>query len=586
MGPYSTCADGARSDITPASLENRLYKPHDWLRVALWAGVCWVMLFWRLGAPALMDPDEAHYAQLTREMLRARSWMIPLLDGLPYIDKPVLFHWLQGIAIALLGETETAMRLPSALAAMSLFWLTWWTGARLFDDRTGNRAWLMLATMPLTFMLGSIGVFDMVFTAFLFGAVGVALVSALQRRRRLEWASYVLLSLGVMTKGPVALVLAGLLFLVGLLCGRKCRTALLSLHWKTGAVLSVLLSLPWFIWMYYALGWQFVQQYALAGNLYYITQPQSFSNRAFNHTLYFSTFLAGFFPWSGVTIGALADTIRRWRARLNITPEETLLWAWVGVVFIFFSLARFKVDRYVYPAAPACCLLAARAWLSVSLTRSDLATARDNRATRWSIALLGVSLVAIAIFSGLVLFDLGLELPPFAVIVPICLGCAGVVLTSAILTNRAVTPRVFAAVIVTLLAAYATVVTIGFPVLERARPTATVAQELRSRLEAHDQVGLYRLEKWRFSLRYYLERPVKRLQQPGDVQEFFRTTKSGYVLMFDEDFARLRDQGVHLRAVAKRPAVTGTEGKGLRRQKWGSLVVATLDDTPRTTGQR
>ena len=101
-----------------------------------------------------MDPDEAHYAQLTREMLRAGNWMIPLLDGLPYIDKPVLFHWLQGLAIAVLGETETAMRLPSAIAAVALFWMTRWTGAQLFDERIGVRAWLMLATLPLTFMLG------------------------------------------------------------------------------------------------------------------------------------------------------------------------------------------------------------------------------------------------------------------------------------------------------------------------------------------------------------------------------------------------------------------------------------------------
>ena len=106
-----------------------------------------------------------------------------------------------------------------------------------------------------------------------------------------------------MTKGPVALVLAGLFFLVGLACGKECRTALLSLRWVTGAVLTVLLSLPWFVWMYYALGWHFVHQYALAGNLYYITQPQSFSNRAFNHTLYVSTFFAGFFPWSIVVLG-------------------------------------------------------------------------------------------------------------------------------------------------------------------------------------------------------------------------------------------------------------------------------------------
>ncbi len=347
-----------------------------------------------------MDPDEAHYAQLTREMRHAGNWMIPLLDGLPYIDKPVLFHWLQGLAIAVLGETETAMRLPSAIAAIALFWLTRWTGVQLFDARLGVRAWLMLATMPMTFLLGSIGVFDMVFTAFLFGAVAFSLVSALNDRPRLQYVSYVLLSLAVMTKGPVALVLAGVFFLVGLACGQASRTALLSLRWITGAVIAVVLSLPWFVWMYYALGWHFVHQYALAGNLYYITQPVSFSNRAVNHTLYVLTFVAGFFPWSIVVLGGAVDTVRRWRARVEIAPQEILLWAWVAVVFLLFSLARFKVDRYVYPAAPACCLLAARAWLTVSIVRPDLAVARDNIFARWSVAVLGVVLVILGTVAG------------------------------------------------------------------------------------------------------------------------------------------------------------------------------------------
>src|SRR5688572_17812846 len=133
MGAYSTCAAVERNDITWTSLENRLVNPHEWLRVAKWVTVCWIVLFWKLSAPALMDPDEAHYAQLTREMFRAGNWMIPLLDGLPYIDKPVLFHWLQGLAIAVLGETRIAMRLPSAVAALALFWITRWTGQQLFD---------------------------------------------------------------------------------------------------------------------------------------------------------------------------------------------------------------------------------------------------------------------------------------------------------------------------------------------------------------------------------------------------------------------------------------------------------------------
>lgn len=563
-------------------MENRLVNPHDWLRAAKWATVCWIVLFWKLDAPALMDPDEAHYAQLTREMLQAGNWMIPLLDGLPYIDKPVLFHWLQGLAIGVLGETETAMRLPSAIAAVALFWVTRWTGEQLFDERIGVRGWLMLATLPLTFMLGSIGVFDMVFTAFLFGAIAFALVAALRNRPRLQYFSYVMLSLAVMTKGPVALVLAGVFFLVGLACGREIRTALLSLRWVTGAVVCVLLSLPWFVWMYYALGWHFVHQYALAGNLYYLTQPESFSNRAVNHTLYVSTFFAGFFPWSIIALGGAVDTIGRWRARVKIPPEEVLLWVWAGVVFVFFSLARFKVDRYVYPAAPACCLLAARAWMSVSVFRPDLAAARDNVFTRWSVIALGIILVAAGAVSAFSLFDLGLDLPPAAVLIPLSLAAGGGLLEATILRRKAVSPMVFGAVLVMLLVIYGCALAIGLPVLERARPTEAVADSLRPKLGADDQVALYRLEKWRFSLRYYLERPLGRLQNPADVKEFI-TGKGNYILMLDEDFTRLRKEGINLRVVSERPAVTGTTGKGLRRQKWGALVVATSDDTPRTT---
>jgi 4-amino-4-deoxy-L-arabinose transferase-like glycosyltransferase len=340
------------------------------------------------------------------------------------------------------------------------------------------------------------------------------------------------------------------------------------------------LSLPWFVWMYYALGWHFVYQYALAGNLYYITQPQSFSNRAFNHTLYVSTFLAGFFPWSIVVLGGALDTIRRRRAAMKVPPEEILLWAWIGVVFVFFTIARFKVDRYVYPAAPACCLLAARAWMSISIP--DLSIARDNIFTRWSVAALGIILVAAGVVAGFSLFDLGLELPWSALVIPISLAAGGVALEAAILRRGAVSPLLFGVVLVMLLVVYSSVMAIGLPLLERARPTEAIADSLRPRLAADDRIGLYRLEKWRFSLRYYLERPLSRLQDSSDVRQFL-TTKGGYILMLDEDYARLRNDGVNLRALSERPAVTGTTGRGLRRQKWGALVVAISDDTPRTT---
>src|SRR5262249_44127983 len=142
---------------------------------------------WRLGYLSLLDPDEAHYAQITREMLAAREWLVPLVGGRPFIDKPILFHWLQAASFVVLGTTEFAARLPTALAAIALTWTTYWVGRELFDRDTGRRAAAMFLTMPATFALSSVALFDMVFTAFLFGAVGCLTVAALRNRGRLQW---------------------------------------------------------------------------------------------------------------------------------------------------------------------------------------------------------------------------------------------------------------------------------------------------------------------------------------------------------------------------------------------------------------
>jgi hypothetical protein len=168
-------------------------------------------------------------------------------------------------------------------------------------------------------------------------------------------------------------------------------------------------------------------------------------------------------------------------------------------------------------------------------------------------------------------------------LVPVSFVAGGVALVVTIYRRRWVSPVLFAATLGMLLVIYGGVVVIGMPVLSRAHPTAALASTLRPSLSDSDQVALYGLEKWRFSLRYYLERPVGRLENPDEVQKFLN--RPGYVLMLDEDLARLRGEGMKLRSVAEQPAVTGTTGKGLRKQKWGALVVVTSDDTPRLTDQ-
>src|SRR5450759_1421528 len=78
---------------------------------ALAAVLVFVVLFWRLGEPAFWDPDEAHYAETTREMVATGDWLAPHYNEQPFFDKPALFHQLQGAAMLVFGPTEFAARL-------------------------------------------------------------------------------------------------------------------------------------------------------------------------------------------------------------------------------------------------------------------------------------------------------------------------------------------------------------------------------------------------------------------------------------------------------------------------------------------
>ena len=537
-----------------------------------WVAIGWIVVFWRLGYLTLLDPDEAHYAQLTREMVHSGSWLVPLLDGRPYIDKPVLFHWLQGLSMLALGEGEFAVRLPSAIAAIALIAVVRWAGATLFDRRAGNWAGIMFATIPATFALSSIALFDMIFTAFLFGAVACLLVAAREQRVGLEKLGYALLALAVMTKGPVALLLVGLFLGSAWILGGASRAYVRQLQWRTGLLIAALAASPWFVWMHGRFGAEFVQAYVLAGNVFYVTQPDSFATRPVNHAFYLRAFIGAFFPWTLVMLGRGFDVLRGRLTGLMPTVEERLLWLWAAVVIAFFSVARFKLDHYIFPAAPACCLIAAKAW-------RDAADARSSRVvgTRMSVLAIGGLLVAGGAFAATAIFELNLELPPAAVALPIVLMSGGVALIWHASSAGWHVPAQPAALFVTMLAAYSLVVAIGFPTLQRARPTGLAGRTVRQMTAADTPIGIYRLEKWRASLRYYAERPLTTLTTPDHVAAFITSDRQAYVVMVRRDYRDLRNAGLRLREVFKCRAVVGTTRtrSGLRRQQWDDLIVVT-----------
>jgi 4-amino-4-deoxy-L-arabinose transferase-like glycosyltransferase len=70
-----------------------------------------------LGVRPLFRPDEDRYAEIPREMLASGDWVVPHLNGIPYLEKPALGYWLGAISIRAFGHNPFAVRLPAALSA-------------------------------------------------------------------------------------------------------------------------------------------------------------------------------------------------------------------------------------------------------------------------------------------------------------------------------------------------------------------------------------------------------------------------------------------------------------------------------------
>jgi 4-amino-4-deoxy-L-arabinose transferase-like glycosyltransferase len=233
----------------------------------LFASLVFVVLFWRLGTPTFWDPDEAHYAETSREMVMSGDWWAPFYNDHVFYDKPALFHQLQGLAMAAFGPTEFAARLVPALAALGLVLVTGWFGARTGSRDTGAIAALLLVTSPGIFALARYAILDTLFTFFLFSGAALLAVAALHDRPRLQWPGYAAIALAVMVKGPLAFVLCGLTFVLTIAGSADIRRKLLGLRWFTGLIVAIVLASPWFVYMYVRFRDGFVNGYILDENL-------------------------------------------------------------------------------------------------------------------------------------------------------------------------------------------------------------------------------------------------------------------------------------------------------------------------------
>ncbi len=315
-----------------------------------------------------IDRDEARFAQATKQMVESGDYIdIRFQDEVRY-KKPVGIYWLQaGVvkAASALGfpralTTIWLYRIPSLVGAVGAVLLTYWTALAFVSRRAAVLAGLMMASSILLGIERLIAKTDAMLLLTVVAAMGALARAYLsEQRERLDAASawkvavvfWTALAAGVLLKGPLIVMIAGLTAITLLIVDRSMRW-LLVLKPIAGVVWFALLVLPWFLAILARAGDAFFAESVGQDLLSKVVSGQESHGAPPGY--YFALFWLTF--WPAATLAALAAPAV-WSARRE--PGTKFLLAWLVPSWIVFEIVVTKLPHYVLPLYPAIAILIA-----------------------------------------------------------------------------------------------------------------------------------------------------------------------------------------------------------------------------------
>jgi 4-amino-4-deoxy-L-arabinose transferase-like glycosyltransferase len=357
---------------------------HVFRHALLVTALCLVTFFAGLGRSAIGDADEAFYAQSAREMIDSGDWITPHYNYELRFQKPVFFYWLVAIAYSLAGVNETAARFPAALAGLALALMTWAIARRWVGARTGVVAGAIVATSFGYFAMARASLPDLPLAAFVTLATWALFEASLARapgeHRKWLVIAGVAFGLGVLTKGPVALVLPVLVYLAawavvgdGLVPTRQGWFGLRWLDVALATAVILAIAVPWFIAMADVHGFAYLQRFFVGENL------ERFATERYNGRrplwFYAPIILGGLAPWSSLMLLWLPSLRKIAHGERRLTDVEWRLLLWAVLPVLFYTLSVGQQPRYILPVLPPLAILVAR----TLVTRLEAADAASRR---------------------------------------------------------------------------------------------------------------------------------------------------------------------------------------------------------------
>ncbi|MCM1518055.1 MAG: glycosyltransferase family 39 protein [Pseudoflavonifractor sp.] len=323
--------------------------------------ICAITVLPWLGLTPFNTKGEPREAVVAMSMLQQHDWILPSSCGgdIPY--KPPFLAWLVALLSLPLGHvTEYTSRLPSALALIAMTM----AGFRLYSLRAGTSVAFIAAVVTMTsFEVNRAAMtcrVDMLMTAFMVMAM-YCLYRHIEHglRRGVPWVAVALMSCGVLTKGPVGMLLPCLVTGIYLLI-RGHR------FWPTfgrlaaAGLLSLIIPAVWYIAAYNAGGDEFARL-AIEENFGRFTGSMSYESHSKPLYYNFITLVAGWLPYTLLLLMSLVTVRSRrgvepiaglWDRIRHLSPPSLYSLTAIVVIFIFYCIPDSKRSVYLLPIYP------------------------------------------------------------------------------------------------------------------------------------------------------------------------------------------------------------------------------------------
>jgi 4-amino-4-deoxy-L-arabinose transferase-like glycosyltransferase len=347
----------------------------------------------------LLGPDEPRYSEVAREMFERGDWVTPTLGGFDWFEKPALLYWLQIVSYKIFGVSEFAARFGSALFGLGTVFSLWILGRKQSDEnpktenrkpKTGFANWLaLIAASSLGILVFSRGAsFDIILTFpitaslvcfFIFDSKTSA--SSASSAVKYLFGFYFFIGAALIAKGLVGIVFPFAIVGFYYLLSRRfpSKTFIFSLFW--GTLLALLVACAWYLPMYRANGWKFIDEFFIQHHF------QRYTSNKYQHPqpFYFFFWVLPLMtlPWLPFFFGSIWNLIKNLFHHKDTkdtkieklstlhSPLSTFAVAWLLVPLVFFSLSGSKLPGYILPALPAALILTAQSvWQFVNKSRA------------------------------------------------------------------------------------------------------------------------------------------------------------------------------------------------------------------------